>query len=160
MVNRLPSQYRPTAQPSRPSPGAEHRRQLLLHNRERIEFALEKVKADGMEDPVVLVLDLQDERAAWLASRAGLPWERIERWRDECRRHESVPTQILAAPRWAVLAVVGPMTPESPRGILEPSPPDTFRVVALAAGGNAFADFPMPPSSRFDQEGTGLGGTP
>jgi hypothetical protein len=40
------------------------------------------------------------------------------------------------------------MTPNTPQGILRPGPPGTFRVVAIAAGGNAFADFPAPPSSN------------
>ncbi|MEN6407474.1 MAG: hypothetical protein ABFC77_13505 [Thermoguttaceae bacterium] len=131
---------------------AESRRELLLFNRERIEFAYEKVKADGMDDPVILVLDLQDDRAARLAQLTGLPWERVKLWREDCGQRDAIPTQILAAPRWAVLAVIGPMTPNSPQGIIKVSPPGTFRVIAIAAGGNAFADFPKPPCFCVDQQ--------
>lgn len=130
--------------------GAAYRRQLLLHNRERVEFAYEKAVTQGIEEPIILVLDLMDERAAGLAQLTGLSWETIERWQDECRQKDVVPTQILAAPRWAVLCVVGPTTPNSPQGILKPVPSGTFRVAAMAAGGNAFADFPVPPPSSID----------
>lgn len=137
-------------EPLQETVAAESRRELLLFNQERIEFAYEKVQANGMDDPVILVLDLQDDRAARLAQLTGLPWERVKLWREDCGQRDAVPTQILAAPRWAVLAVVGQMTPNSPQGIVKPSPPGTFRVIAIAAGGNAFADFPLPPTTRVD----------
>ncbi|MBN1588598.1 MAG: hypothetical protein JW888_03700 [Pirellulales bacterium] len=116
---------------------------MLLLNQERIEFAYEKAKVDGMDDPMVVVLDLQDERAGRLAQWTGLPRPQIERWQVEYDGHGPAPTRILAAPRWAVLAVVGPMTPNSPEGIVKPNPPGTFRVLAIASGGIAFADFPQ-----------------
>lgn len=126
--------------------GAAYRRELLLLNRERIEFAYAKALDSGLDDPVILVLDLQDDRAAQLAHLTGLPWEQIHQWRRECQRCDVVPTQVLSAPRWAVLCTVGPTTPNSPRGIAKPNPPGTFRVVAIAAAGNSFADFPLPPT--------------
>ena len=44
------------------------RRQLLLLNRERIEFAYVKAQANALDDPVILVLDLQDDSAEdWLS---------------------------------------------------------------------------------------------
>ncbi len=149
-MNRLPPWNYSTLEPLQEAIAAESRRQLLVFNRERIEFAYEKAKADGMDDPVILVLDLQDDRAARLAQLTGLPWQQVNLWREECDRRDTVPTQILAAPRWAVLAVVGPMTPNSPQGILKPNPSGTFRVLALASGGIAFADFPLPPDTGFD----------
>lgn len=144
-MDRLSPWDPPAVEPLREAAAVKHRRRLLLFNRERIEFAYEKAKANGMEDPVILVLDLRDERARKLAQLAGLPKEQAERWCKQCSRHQSVPTQIVAAPRWAVLAVVGRLTPNSPQGILRPCPPATFRVIGIAAGGNAFADFPLPP---------------
>jgi hypothetical protein len=112
-VNRLPPWNYPPLEPFQEAIAAQSRRELLF-NRERVEFAYEKAAADGMDDPVILVLDLQDERAARLAQLTGLPWEQVRLWREECGRRDGVPTQILAAPRWAVLAVIGPMTPNSP----------------------------------------------
>ncbi len=144
-MNRHPLWKESALDRLRETTAAEHRRQLLVFNRERIEFAYEKAVAAGMDDPVVLVLDLHDEQANRLAVLAGVPAEHVHRFLEECGRSESVPTQIMVAPRWAVLAVVGPMTPGSPQGILKPNPPATFRVLALAAGGIAFADFPLPP---------------
>jgi len=126
--------------------GAEYRRQLLLLNRERIEFSYEKARASGLDDPVVLVFDLLDERAARLCQMTGVSNEGIERCREECRRLDVVPVFVTAVPPQAALCTVGPSTPRSPRGIVKPSPPGTFRVVAVAAGGNSFADFPVPPS--------------
>ncbi len=140
-----------TPQPPPELWGAEYRRQLLLHNRERVEFAYEKARRQGIEDPVILVLDLQDDRAARLAQQTGLDWALIERWRAECARCDVVPTQVISAPRWAVMCVVGPTTPNSPQGIAKPNAADTFRVVAIAAGGNSFADFPVPPSSAVSE---------
>jgi hypothetical protein len=127
--------------------GMAYRRQLLLLNRERIEFNYVNAVSRGVEDPVIVVLDLQDDGAAHVAHATGVSWEQIAKWRKECGQSDVVPTQILAAPRWAVLSVIGPMTPNSPQGVMRPSPPDTFRVVAVAHNGNAFADFPMPPCS-------------
>ncbi len=131
---------------------AERRRLLLLHNRERIEFAYENAVAQGLDDPVILVLDLCDERGTRLAELAGLSKEQADHWRKACSCRDVVPTQIVAAPRWAVLTVIGLLTPNSLQGILKPNPPDTFRVAAIAAGGNAFADFPMPPVVGLDVE--------
>ncbi len=144
---RLPPGESPMPNPVQRLHAAEQRRHLLLHNRERIEFAYENALTQGLDDPVILVLDLCDERGARLAELAGLPKEQADRWRSECIGRDVVPTQIVAAPRWAVLTVIGPLTPNSPQGILKPNPSNTFRVVAVAVGGNAFADFPSPPCS-------------
>ncbi len=70
----------------------EYRRQLLLLNRERIEFAYVKAQANALDDPVILVLDLQDDSAVRLAQLTGLPWEQIE----QCERPDVVPTQVVA----------------------------------------------------------------
>lgn len=140
------------SEPWSKSLGAEHRRELLLANRERIEFAYLRARSNGMDDPVILVLDLEDDRAAQLAEWTGLARSQIERWRDAARERDVVATQILAAPRWAVLCVVGGMTPKSPQGIAKPNPPETFRVVAIASGGNSYADFPLPPDSSLVSE--------
>ena len=110
-VNLLPPKELPMSDSLHGSLGAEYRRQLLLLNRERIEFAYVKAQANGLDDPIILVLDLQDDGAARLAQLNGLAWEQIERWREECGHCDVVPTQVLAAPRWAVMCVVGPMTP-------------------------------------------------
>jgi hypothetical protein len=124
----------------------------LLLNRERIEFAFEKARANGLDDPIILVLDLQDERAARVARQTGLPWETIERCRRECQRCDVVPAQLISAPRWAVTCVTGPRMPNGSKGDDKASPPGTFRVVTIAAGGNSFADFPMPPDSHVAPE--------
>ena len=127
--------------------GAEHRNRLLLNNREKIEMTYERACNEKMEDPVILVLDLDDPFASSVAKLGGLTSDRLDACRERCRSFGITPTQIVAAPRWAVIAVVGPSTPNSLAGILKPSPPGSFRVVAIAAGGNAFADFPLPPTT-------------
>lgn len=132
--------------------GTEYRRQLLLHNRERIEFSYEKALAGGLKNPVILVLDLLDDRAARMSQMAGVSWDQIERCREEGRRLEVVPVYVLPVPPDAAMCVVGPSTPKSPQGIVKPSAPGTFRVVAIAAGGNSFADFPLPPTSRLAED--------
>lgn len=129
--------------------GTEYRRQLLLHNRERIEFSYEKARAGGLENPVILVLDLLDDRAARMSQMAGVSWDQIERCREEGRCLDVVPVYVLPVPADAALCVVGPSTPKSPQGVVRPSAPGTFRVVAVAAGGNSFADFPLPPTSSL-----------
>ncbi len=149
---RLPPGESPMPDPKQGLHAAEHRRHLLGHNREKIEFAYENALLHGLDDPVIVVLDLCDDRAARLAELAGSSKEQVERWRHDCSQRDLIPTQIVAAPRWAVLTVVGPLTPNSPQGILKPNPPSTFRVIAIAAGGNAFADFPTPPCSCIDQQ--------
>ena len=140
----------PPGESSMPDPkegllAAEHRRYLLGHNREKIEFAYENGLLHEIDDLVIVVLDLSDDRAARVAELAGSSKEQIDRWCRECSQRDLIPTQIVAAPRWAVLTVIGPLTRNSPQGIIKPNPPGTFRVVAVAAGGNAFADFPVPP---------------
>lgn len=132
--------------------GAEYRRQLLLLNRERIEFSYEKARSHGLEDPIILVLDLLDERAARMSQMVGVPWDQIERCREECRHLDVVPVHVIPVPQCAAMCVVGPTTPRSPYGVTKPCPPGTFRVVAIAAGGNSFADFPLPPVANVEGE--------
>jgi hypothetical protein len=144
-VIRLPPSESPAPDPKQGLHAAEHRRHLLVHNREKIEFAYENALRHELDDPVIVVLDLSDADAARLAELAGSSKEQVDRWRRECSQRDLIPTQILAAPRWAVLTVIGPLTPNSPQGVIKPNPPGAFRVVAVAAGGNAFADFPLPP---------------
>ena len=131
---------------------AEYRRQLLLLNRERIEFSYEKARAGGLDEPIILVLDLLDERAARLSCMAGVSGERIAQCREECRRLDVVPVHVIPLPPTTAMCVVGPSTPRSPQGIAKPCPPGTFRVVAIAAGGNSFADFPLPPTPNVAEE--------
>jgi hypothetical protein len=71
----------------------------LMFNRERIEFAYEKAVADGIADPVAIVLDLQDERAANLAYLMGLPKEQVAQWLIQCAKRDTMPALILTAPR-------------------------------------------------------------
>jgi len=133
---------------------AEYRRQLLLLNRERIELAYVKAHTRGLHDPIILVLDLQDERAAALAQMTGTPREQIERAREECQRDDVVPTQVIAVPCQAVTClVVSPAVPSGPKEAVQPAPAGTFRVVAIASNGSAFADFPSPPAPYVDQIG-------
>lgn len=132
--------------------GAEYRRQLLLLNRERIEFSYEKARAGGLDDPLILVLDLCDDRAARLSQLAGVAWEQIEQCRQDCREAGAVPVYVMALPRWAAMCYVGPSSPRSLQGVAQPCAPGTFRVVAIAAGGNSFADFPHPPVANVEGE--------
>jgi hypothetical protein len=151
--DEAPSDDRPqeTPQASSPTWAAEYRRQLLLLNRERIEFSYEKARRGGLDEPIILVVDLTDDHAACLSQELGVAGEQIAKCRKECRRHDVVPVLVIAAPPHAALCLVGPTTPNSPRGIAKPSPTGTFRVVAIAAGGNSFADFPLPPCSWIDE---------
>jgi hypothetical protein len=130
--------------------GAEYRRQLLMLNRERIEFSYEKARGNGLEGAMILVLDLLDERAARISRMTGVSWKQIEQCREECRRLDVVPVHVIPVPSCAAMCVVGPSSPRSPQGIAKPSPPGTFRVVAIAAGGNSFADFPLPPVAELE----------
>jgi len=132
--------------------GAEYRRQLLLLNRERIEFTYEKARANEVDEPIILVLDLCDDRAARLSQLAGVAWEQIEQCRQDCRNAGAVPVYVMALPRWAAMCYVGPSSPRSPQGVAQPCAPGTFRVVAIAAGGNSFADFPLPPVANVEGE--------
>jgi hypothetical protein len=132
---------------------AEYRRQLLLLNRERIEVAYVKAHSRGLDDPIILVLDLQDEGAADLTQMTGTPREQIEQAREECQRDDVVPTQVLAVPRHAVTCLVSPVVPGGPKEAVRPNPAGTFRVVAIASNGSSFADFPSPPVSYIDQIG-------
>jgi len=136
--------------PSQASPAIEYRRQLLLLNRERIEFSYQKALTHGLEDAIILVLDLQDDRAARLSQMVGVTWEQIAGCRRACREADVVPVHVVAMPPCTAACLGGPTTPNSPRGIAKPAPEGTFRVVAIAAGGNSFADFPLPPRSCFD----------
>ncbi len=147
----LSDEYRRLPRSAPDGRGTEYRRQLLLHNRERIEFSYEKARAGGLENPVILVLDLFDDRAARMSQMSGVSWEQIERCRAEGHRLEVVPVYVFPVPPSAALCVVGPSTPKSPQGIVKPGAPGTFRVVAVAAGGNSFADFPLPPCSCIDE---------
>jgi hypothetical protein len=148
--NRAESGYPWLRLPRRSGAGTVYRRQLLLSNRERIEFSYEKARGQGLEEAVILVLDLRDDRAARISQMAGVSSEQIERCRAECDRLDVVPVFVTAVPPTAAMCVVGPSTPKSPQGIAKPCAPGSFRVIAIAAGGNSFADFPVPPVSACD----------
>ena len=124
--------------------GSEYRRQLLLLNRERIELAYVKARANGIDGPVILILDLQDEGAAQLAHQTGLPWDTIEQCRNECEQCGVVPAQVISAPNWAITCLIDNGKTDIPTG--------TFRVVAIAAGGNSVTDFLLPPESCLGPE--------
>ena len=63
-----------------------------------------------------------------------------------------VPVHVIPLPPTAAMCIVGPSTPAEPARC-QPCPPGTFRVVAIAAGGNSFADFPFPPGTDSDGDG-------
>jgi hypothetical protein len=130
---------------------AEYRRQLLLLNRERIEFSYEKARRNGLNGAIILVLDLSDERAARMSRMTGVSADQIERCCEECRRMDVVPVHVIPVPQQAALCIIGPSTPGSPRGVAKPCAPGTFRVIAIAAGGNSFADFPLPPIANCER---------
>jgi hypothetical protein len=104
-----------------------------------------------LDNPIILVLDLLDERAVRLSRMTGISVEEIEKCCEECRRFDVVPVYVIAVPPEAAMCIVGPSTPRSPMGVAKPCVPGTFRVVAIASGGNAFADFPLPPVSRLKE---------
>ena len=112
-----------------------------------------KAQTKGLDDPIIVVLDLQDDDAAELAHSTGIPWDQIEQSREECRSAGVVPTHVLALPRESVSCVVAPAPPSGPREIAPSNRPGTFRVVAIASNGNSFADFPAPPASHLDETG-------
>jgi len=132
---------------------AEYRRQLLRINRERIEVACLKARHRGLLDALILVLDLQDARAAELAHSTGLPWPQIEQAREDCARDDVVPVLVLATSPNAVSCLVNGSASRGSKVIAQPPPPETFRVVVVASGGSAFSDFPLPPGSPDDREG-------
>ena len=129
--------------------GPDYRRDLLLSNRERIEFTYDQAIAKGLDSPIILVLDLFDSRAVWMAQMVGAAWHHIERCRADCRDLDLVPVHVAAVPFCTALRLVGPTTSNSPHGIAKPCPSGTFRVVAIAGGGNSFADFPVPPVAEI-----------
>ena len=147
---QLDSEYLRLPQSAQDGLAVEYRRQLLLLNRERIEFSYEKALSRGLDGAIILVLDLTDDRAAHMSRMTGVSWDHIEQCREECRDLDVVPVHVIAVPACTALCVVGPSTPKSPQGITKPCPPGTFRVIAIAAGGNSFADFPLPPVTNLE----------
>ncbi len=129
----------------------EYRRQLLFLNRERIELAYDKARTHGMDDPAILVLDLQDDHAAELARRTGLSWQHIEQLRAECSSCDVVPTLVVSIPHSAITCTPARSSAAGASETTTPRESNTFRVVAIAAGGNSFADLPLPPDTSFDQ---------
>lgn len=130
--------------------GSEYRRQLLRMNCERIEVAYLKARAQGREEVVIVVLDLQDDRAAELAHATGLPWPQIRQAREDCARDEVVPALVLATDLDAVTCLVSGSGPSGPKVTAQPPAAETFRVVVVASGGSAYSDFPVPPESPKD----------
>lgn len=130
--------------------GAEYRRQLLRMNRERIETAYLKARSQGREQVLIVVLDLQDDRAAELAHATGLPWPQIQQAREDCARDDIVPALVLATDLDAVTCLVSGSAPSGPKVTAQPPPAETFRVVVVASGGSAYSDFLVPPESQED----------
>ena len=98
------------------------------------------------------MLDLLDDRASRLAHLIGVSSERIAQCREACHGPGVAPVYVVSLTPPAAICLVGPSTRLSPQGIAKPCPPGTFRVVVMAADGNAFADFPLPPIANITIE--------
>lgn len=114
---------------------AEWGRQLLVCNQARVEIASEKAKADGMDDPVIPVIDVQEDRAGRLAQLTGLPWRHVAQRREENGRNQSVARRNAGHLAPGRSGYGRPYNAQQSPGHPQPNRPGTFPVLALASVG-------------------------
>ena len=129
----------------------EQRRLLLQRHREPAEHAYERCVAEGMERPVVFILDLDDREGRSLAG-ALMAKERktddaegmryIDAKAVEIRSKGSViPALVMAITLDGAAIICQRMTDNGSRMIRQ-IPPECIPVVVVSAGGNSYAGIP------------------
>ena len=111
--------------------------------RERIELAYEKAVSEGLRNPVVLALDLQDDTARRVAETSGRD-QRIDDVVAEAEKRGGLrPLGIRHLPG-DVAAKALATFPDVAASLNEMLPPWTFYTVVVAAGSASLALTPCP----------------
>lgn len=129
----------------------EQRRLLLQRHLEPAEHAHERCVAEGMERPVIFVLDLDDREGRKLAGALFAKEQRVEEAEGVRRvdakaaeiraRGPVIPALVMAIEMEGAAAICRQMTDNGEQTIRK-IPLDRIPVVVVSAGGNSYAAIP------------------
>lgn len=119
------------------------RQHLLNYNRADAIRFYANGKAEGMQDPVVLVMDLRDKLAYGIQSLL-MDRAEVDRHIAEYLAVPCIPTVTVALPIRGALKLLSSVSASSRRVMETPPPPGSFLAVVIAGEGIGFFYLPQP----------------
>jgi hypothetical protein len=105
---------------------------LIQSNRDNIMNIYERARDNEMFDPVMIVLDLRDEKAARMARSRLKNGSRIRSLINECAEKKMIPTVILALPHEDAVSALGRVSQLAQQALSSTIPRSYFRVLTIA----------------------------
>ena len=115
---------------------ANDRTHLLNLNKENVEYAYTHADDRGVEDPVILLLDLRYKKALMLAEACIRSKDRIRKAIDDCARKNVIPTAVVALSLRKAVEAMGPVSEPALKTLSSTIPRGYFRVMVIALGGS------------------------
>jgi len=121
----------------------QHRRQLLTFNQEKVEQVYLQTKQNGIADPIVLVLDVQDDGARIMAGFV-MGVERRDNFLEEARQREMTPVLVLGVEHAKAVDFFSRISADVEAALKKGLPPGYFWSIAVARGGRCYAGCMVP----------------
>ena len=130
---------------------ANDRGHLLDLNKENVEYAYTHADGRGVEDPVILLLDLRYNKALVLAEACIRSKDRIRETIDDCARKKVIPTAVVALSHKKAVEAMGSVSQPALEALSSTIPRGYFRVMVIALGGHSHSarPEPKPPGEEF-----------
>lgn len=128
------------------NPGREDREYLLSQNQALVQQAWLQARRDGPPDPVVILMDPENEVARALTAAMGMTASSVARHRAECKARGMIPTIVGVAPRGAAVLICATTVKNSQMaGMLSlGGVPGFIDTLVIANGGNSLGRIPEP----------------
>ena len=117
---------------------------LVEVNRANIADAYWQAWEDNVHDPVVVMLDLRDEKAAAMAKSRFKKRSSIRKLVGECAEKEVIPTVILALPHDDAVEAMARISQSAQKALSSTIPRSYFRVMTIAFGEHIHTACPVP----------------
>ncbi len=122
---------------------------LVRFNRANIVDAYWRAWDNDVPDPVVVVLDLRDAKAATMARSRSRKTYRIRKLIDECAEKQVIPTAILVLPHDDALEAMARISQSARKALLGTIPRGYFRAIAIGFGEHSHCASPEPKKDDY-----------
>ncbi len=129
---------------------------LLQSNVNDAEVAYERALDDGVEDPVVFLLDIRDPQVAVLAEAYVREKGKVRQAIDDCVAKEAIPIAIVALPHGNAVKFMDAVFQGDGGAWPTTIPCGCFRIVVIAFGGYTHRTHPEPVKSWWKLSLPGL----
>lgn len=123
---------------------ANDRAHLLNLNKNNVESAYTHADDRGVDDPVILLLDLRYTKALVLAEACIRSKDRIRQAIDDCARKKVIPTAVVALSHRKAVEAMGSVSQPALETLSSTIPRGYFRVMVIALGGHSHSACPEP----------------